>query len=330
MKQLAQLISIKRKFVLPILVGLALVSGLLISMFGLQGAQASYTGCGYGYDGYGNYGYGYGTCATTTTTTATSSGGGVTTTTLTAPPASVLPASDFSNLLTVAAQSDGSVQASIIADSGTVSITGAAGSLPPGTSISFDGLTASGQAAAAALLPNSSNFVFGFSITWVDSSGKSVNANSPITMTITNPNIKVGDVVWMVDSTGKLINVGTATVAGSVAATFTQDPLFIVAHGATTTTTTSAPPVVRPLRAIRGYGFGVPGRITTMRIVGVGFYGQPRITSTAPGTRVGVTHDYGRQLVLRVFTKAGTLRSTHTFTIMLANGRTCRINYLVK
>jgi hypothetical protein len=193
-------------------------------------------------------------------------------------------------------------------------------------------LTTAGQQAAAALLPSANNFVIGISITWVNSSGSSVSANHPVSLTITNPNIKVGDIIWMVDSSGKLVNVGTATVAGSITANFTQDPLFIVAHStATTTTTTTPPPPVRQqLRAIRAYGFGVAGRITTMRIVGVGFYGQPMISSTAPGTRVGVTHDYGRQLVLRVMTKAGSLKGTHTFTIKLANGRTCRINYMVK
>jgi hypothetical protein len=227
--------------------------------------------------------------------------------------------------------SDGSIDASYSDGAGSsIGISTGAGALPAGTAVNLSSLSTSGQAAAAALLPSGNNFVVGFSLTWVDSSGKSVSANSPITISISNPNIKVGDVIWMVDSSGKLVNVGTATVAGSITATFTQDPLFIVAHSTATTTTTTTPPVKQQLRAIRAYGFGVAGRITTMRIVGLGFYGQPMITSTAPGTRVGVTHDYGSQLVLRVMTKAGSPKGTHTFTIRLANGRTCRINYMVK
>ncbi|MBW4078345.1 MAG: hypothetical protein HIU84_07530 [Acidobacteria bacterium] len=341
-----------RRQLLPGFVALVLVGGVIVSIFGSHGAQADLTnGCGYGYGSngvYGNgstYGYGYvsgvltygygntigtgGASCSTTTTTPAGSG----TTTPTAPPAPVLPSSDYTDVATYPVSSNGSLSENWYDGlGGEVTLSGSAGTLTAGTSISLSMLTTAGKQAAAALLPSGNNFVFGMSMTWVNSSGSSVNANHPITLTIANPNIKVGDIIWMVDSTGKLVNVGTATVAGSITASFTQDPLFIVAHSTatTTTTTTPTPPVMQQLRAIRAFGFGVAGRITTMRIVGVGFYGQPRVTSTAPGTRVGVTHDYGRQLVLRVMTKAGSPKGAHTFTIRLANGRTCRINYMVR
>ncbi len=78
------------------------------------------------------------------------------------------------------------------------------------------------------------------------------------------------------------------------------------------------------------HGYAVPGKTSTMTISGTGFYGQPRITSSAAGTRVTVSKDTGHLLTIRVTTKAGTKHRTYTFTIRLANGKTGRANYSVK
>jgi hypothetical protein len=203
-----------------------------------------------------------------------------------------------------------------------------AGALPAGTTVSVYPVIQS--AALTALVPVGESYVASIAVSWKAPDGTSPTATAPVTMTITDPNIKAGDTIYEITSAG-LKAVGTASADGAATITFTNDPTFVVTSAsATTTTTTPAPPAVRPLRAVRTYGFGLVGRITTMRIVGVGFYGQPRVTSTEQGTRVGVIHDYGRQLVLRVLTKGGSTKGVHTFTIRLADGSTCKINYLVK
>jgi len=89
------------------------------------------------------------------------------------------------------------------------------------------------------------------------------------------------------------------------------------------TTTTSS------FRVTGAHGTAIAGKTVTMTISGTGFYGQPKITSTAAGTKVGVSKDTGKLLTIRVTTKAG-IRGEHTFTIRLANGKTGKANYAVK
>jgi hypothetical protein len=77
------------------------------------------------------------------------------------------------------------------------------------------------------------------------------------------------------------------------------------------------------------HGTAIAGKTVTMTISGTGFYGQPKITSSAAGTKVGVSKDTGKVLTIRVTTKAG-VRGEHTFTIRLANGKTGKANYAIK
>jgi archaellum component FlaG (FlaF/FlaG flagellin family) len=65
-----------------------------------------------------------------------------------------------------------------------------------------------------------------------------------------------------------------------------------------------------------------------MTISGTGFYGQPKITSTAAGTKVGVVRDTGKVLTIHVTTKKG-IAGEHTFTVKLANGKSAKVNYKI-
>lgn len=97
-----------------------------------------------------------------------------------------------------------------------------------------------------------------------------------------------------------------------------------------TSTTTTPPHKVCRLHAIRVNGFARVGRTVTVTITGTCFYGKPRITSNEAGTRAVVIHDRGRVLVVRVTVRARSPKGWYTFTIRLANGKSCRVNYLVK
>jgi hypothetical protein len=88
------------------------------------------------------------------------------------------------------------------------------------------------------------------------------------------------------------------------------------------------PPVAKGPHATGVHGFARTGKTVTLTISGSGFYGQPKITSTGSGVRVAVTHDTGKLLTIRVSTKLG--KGERTFTIRLANGKTCKVNYATK
>ena len=66
----------------------------------------------------------------------------------------------------------------------------------------------------------------------------------------------------------------------------------------------------------------------TLTVLGVGFYGRPRIiSSTGHATTALVTRDSGTQLRVRVSVKLGTTRGVHIFKITLANGKSFDIRY---
>ena len=77
------------------------------------------------------------------------------------------------------------------------------------------------------------------------------------------------------------------------------------------------------------HGVAVHGKTVTITIVGTGFYGQPKITSTAKGVRAVVSKDNGKVLTVRVTTPMN-VRGWHTFTVRLANGKSGKVNYLTK
>jgi hypothetical protein len=104
--------------------------------------------------------------------------------------------------------------------------------------------------------------------------------------------------------------------------------LSITVAAATTTTVHAAPKTPHPTRII---GSVRSRRTSNITIVGSGFYGQPRITSNGPGTRVVVRHDTGTQLKVVVQVRGiGHVGRTYTFTIRNANGRVGHIKYVLR
>ncbi len=91
--------------------------------------------------------------------------------------------------------------------------------------------------------------------------------------------------------------------------------------------TAPKPPVKVAPRAIRMSAAVWTGKRTVVNIIGVGFYGQPRITSNVGGTHVGVMRDNGKVLVVVVTVAKNVHVGVHTFTLVFANGQQTSVRY---
>jgi hypothetical protein len=93
------------------------------------------------------------------------------------------------------------------------------------------------------------------------------------------------------------------------------------------TLTISAKVLIGP-HAIRTVGAAWTGQTVAVSIIGLGFYGRPKIvSSTGSGTTARVTGDTGTVLTVRVTVKPGTPRGIHIFKITLADGKFCNVRY---
>jgi hypothetical protein len=269
--------------------------------------------------------------ATTTTSTTTT-----TIAVTTAPPPSGIVSTALGTPVSVAVSSTAVATDTLSSAGSTASVTIPAGALPAGTAVSLYPVT--DTSSLVSQVPANSTYVVAFAISWKAPDGTSPAATSPITLTVSNPAIKAGDTIYIVTSHG-LTAVGTAVADGTATITFTSDPVFLIASPAAATTTTTSPttttttPAPRPKqpRVIRVAGVARVGTSRHMALIGSGFYGQPTITSTAPGTRVGVLHDNGRVLNLVVTVSGKTAKPgrahVYTFTVRDANGQSSKVNY---
>ncbi len=116
--------------------------------------------------------------------------------------------------------------------------------------------------------------------------------------------------------------VGTCTVTVSKAG----DSAYHSATSAATTVSMVAHYPKKP-KALRVRAPVWTGRSTVTSIVGVGFYGRPRVMSNAFGTKVGVIRDNGRVLTIRVKIAHDTQRGVHTFTIVFVHGERTTVKY---
>lgn len=137
--------------------------------------------------------------------------------------------------------------------------------------------------------------------------------------------------------TFSVVNPGTAgcSVAGDllrtdragycrITATKAADATFASATSAVTTVRILA----EGIRAFRLTSAVWSGRTVTTTILGVGFYGSPRITSNVGHTRVVVLRDRGTSLRIRVSVGARVARGVHAFTLVFAHGQRAGVRYV--
>ena len=111
-----------------------------------------------------------------------------------------------------------------------------------------------------------------------------------------------------------------------VTATKAGDATYLDAHSSATTVTFARRPVTAP-RAIKMSTAVITGRSIVTSIIGVNFYGQPRISSSVGGTRVAVLRDTGRVLTIRVTISSAVPRGVHTFYLLFAHGQRASVRY---
>ena len=87
---------------------------------------------------------------------------------------------------------------------------------------------------------------------------------------------------------------------------------------------------VEGLNATRVEGSVTVGTTSLVTITGTGFYDKPTMKSDDAHTSAVVIHDHGTALVVRVRVRPGAATGWHEFTIILANGHSCRVRYLTK
>ena len=187
--------------------------------------------------------------------------------------------------------------------------------LSSATTVTFT-VSATGHKTQAALTLTSTSGIAGNSLTFTSKGGSGTGA---VSYAVTN----VGTAECSVSGTALNANkAGTCTVTVTKAA----DANYKVALSSATTVTFTGHSVTSP-RAIRVISAVWTGRSVVTTIIGSGFYGQPRITSNVGGTRVGVLHDTGHVLTIRVTVASSTSRGVHTFIIVFAHGQRITVKY---
>ena len=131
---------------------------------------------------------------------------------------------------------------------------------------------------------------------------------------------------------------GTATVTASTTLAVTctlgtpgVTPTSLVVTNVDGGSATSSPvlavgTVAKPFHVSGVHGAAVAGKWVTVSITGTGFYGQPKITGGAAGTKFAVLKDNGSALTVKIYTKAG-VSGEHTLTVHLANGKSGKAGY---
>ena len=101
------------------------------------------------------------------------------------------------------------------------------GALPPGTTASI--FPVKDPAALVRKVPAGQSYLISFAVSWVAPNGTSPTAKPPLTMTITDSSIRVGDAIFALTSTG-LKMAGVATKNGVVTISFTNGADFVTTN----------------------------------------------------------------------------------------------------
>jgi hypothetical protein len=243
--------------------------------------------------------------------------------------------------------------------------TNAAGTADPNVTATVTKVTSGQLTISVAVTSPDANTAVGYTVTNTDGgtakvaatatpillgAGPTITSITPATGTagattsfaVVGTGFEAGAVVTLSPANGTC---GTATVssATTLAATCTLGepssvPTDLVVTNPDGGSATGATPVLgaatvkaAPKFHVSGvHGAAVAGKTVTITITGTGFYGQPKITSTAVGSKFSVAKDNGRVLTVHATIKAGTKAGEHVLTVKLANGKSGKAGFNIK
>ena len=145
----------------------------------------------------------------------------------TAPPPSGVPVAALGTPTSTTTTSSAPTSVTVSVGASSVRVLVPADALPTGTTVSVYPVKDSTTLAAS--LPSDQSYVVASATSWLAPDGSTPTAMSPITTTVSDPSIDVGDTVYELTLTGPKA-VGTATDVGTVTITFVNGSTFIVAH----------------------------------------------------------------------------------------------------
>ncbi|MGA2432305.1 MAG: IPT/TIG domain-containing protein, partial [Acidimicrobiales bacterium] len=164
------------------------------------------------------------------------------------------------------------------------------------------------------------------------------SANATTAFTLTGTNFAAGaSVSATADGTCGVATVVSATsvtvsctfgAATSAAALTLTNANGGVATSATVLASSTAPAGGAP-HATGEAGSAIIGRTVDIAVAGVGFYGQPSVTSTGNSVKAVVSKDNGTLMTVRVTVGKTTGPGEHTLTFTLANGDVFKVNYAI-
>ncbi|HEY5267041.1 MAG TPA: hypothetical protein VIJ40_09530 [Acidimicrobiales bacterium] len=198
----------------------------------------------------------------------------------------------------------------VISSAGTCTLTATNSSrvLTTATSSAVDSRVAQGALSVTSLAGT-----IGKALTLTTSGGSGTGA---VTFSVTNGTATGCTVTG---SSLTVTSIGTCIVTATKAASTINQA---VSSPATTVRFSVAGP-----KATHVIGAAWVGRTVTVKIVGSGFYGRPRVISNVAGVAARVTGDSGKLLTIRVTAKGGVKTGVHTFNVILANGKRTSVKF---
>ena len=150
-----------------------------------------------------------------------------------------------------------------------------------------------------------------------------------ITAASSNPDYSV----LLVASTSTTVTLLVTTTSNATSGTSSTITLTNPDGGSTTFPLNGGPnpnTVTPAPKAVRVAGEAVRGKNVPLIVVGTHFYGQPRITSNAKGTRVTVSGNNGTRMTIHVTSPKNLPSKTYTLTIVFANGEQTSVKYILR
>lgn len=202
------------------------------------------------------------------------------------------------------------ITGSYVSGSSEITYTIPANALTAGTIITIYGVS---DISSLTILPGDTSYLLSTIVSWVGEDGETVeDATTPITLTVRNPQIALGTVVYALNG-DTIQTLATSTQAGVITIPFTVDPLFVLGNPSSTPTTPPPAPVAP-----------TPTTVSTPTTVVTG--PPPSVLKTITNPKIsrddkGFYCEIGKYVFLREGRTEETPKLTTQIFLLLQNGK---------